>query len=69
MVRSRRVSSLESLSLIITRDSLLLFRKVYFKPEGRGLSTMGVLAALEFHPKEKDLMVLLHLGCSPGRLL
>jgi hypothetical protein len=39
-VRSQRVSSLESLSLIITGDSLSLFRKAYFKPEGRGLSTI-----------------------------
>jgi hypothetical protein len=50
------------LSLIITGDSLSLFKKAYFKPEGRGLSTMGVLVALEFHLEGKDLMVLLHLG-------
>jgi hypothetical protein len=34
------VSSLESLSLTITGDSRSLFRKAYFKPKGRGLSTM-----------------------------
>ena len=62
MVRSQRVLSSESLSLIITGDSLSLFRKVYFKPEGRSLSTMGIVVALEFHLEGKDLTVLLHLG-------
>ena len=54
--------SLESLLLIITGDSLSLFRKAYFKPEGRGLSIMGVLVALGFHLEGKDLAVLLRLG-------
>jgi hypothetical protein len=40
MVRSQRVLSSESLLLIITGDSLSLLRKAYFKPKGRGWSTM-----------------------------
>ena len=41
IVRIQSASSLKSLLLIIIGDSLSLFRKAYFNPEGRDLSTMG----------------------------